>query len=392
MNFQVKWHQPLITKEFSEVTKLASNTSSLLSDAEVLVSSDNDVYRDLSFSASIELDGVILGRLSSDLLAMAKAPFFDKGKLPVIVANSEKNLSAFLDVLSKMGGSEKVSVLDMSLLSLNSQVLNAGLPGKILLVVDDETSAQVKVLNTFFSKSLNAAILFIDQSNSSLRTALTLPVLKDASSVLWNNKSVVFSNPLRATGVTKSMAFIQTTFDSFEDLISLGQNLTLSGSELIANMKKEINRTSFFTPNDTVRTFNLKALAEILNINTAYDLSGGIFGKDSKIAKLIDKDGNLLVNQLKASAAAGVSEASLSTILPAISMRDTILSSINFYGDISKKIKGSIKTTLESIMRNLESSYKSQLKKLDNTLSSNAYNKAMIQRPFAILSPSFPSM
>jgi hypothetical protein len=387
----VNSQSPIVSKEFSSVTLLASNSSMTLNDAEVLVDSENDVYRDLSFSASIELEGVTLGRLSADLVVMAKAPFFDKGKVPVILANSEKNLSAFLDALSTMGGSEKVSVLDLSLATLNAQVLASGLSGKVVIVVDDESASQVKSLNNFFAKSKNTSFLFADESNAGLQAALALPVLRDSSTLFWDTKPIVFSNPLRASGVEKSSSFIQASARSFEGIIPLAQNLTLTASELITNMKKEINRTSYFVASDTIRTFNLKTLAEILNINTAYDLSGGVFGKDGKFVKMLDNDGSLFINQLKIASAVAVNEVSLSSILPALSMRDTILSSINFFSAISTKMKGSIKSALESTLRVMENNFKRNLKSFDLALTNKAYEKAMLHRPFAIKSPSYPS-
>ena len=220
---------------------------------------------------------------------------------------------------------------------------------------------------------------------------MTLPVLKDAASLLWDSDTVVFSNQLRAAGVQKSSAFIQSSQNNFESLLPVAQKLALTGAELIVNMKSVINRNSFFTANDTVKAYNLKALAEVININTAYDLSGGMFGKDSKIAKLIENDGSLLLNQLKAAAAAGVSEANISVILPALSMRDTLLTTINFVWGISNKIKSKVKITLESNQKSLEDSFKKNLKKFDKALANKAYEKAMLHRPFAIQSPSFPS-
>ncbi|MDO9181142.1 MAG: hypothetical protein Q7U04_01975, partial [Bacteriovorax sp.] len=330
----------IVTKEFTKLESIQA--SAQLSDAEVLVTSDADIYRDLSFSATISQNGVTLGVLSTDMMAMAKAQFADKGLAPVIIANSDKNLKQLLDALSLAGGTDKVSVLDLSLASLNAGTLSLGLSGKVLLVVDNESGVNIKSLNSFIGKSKSSAFVFIDETNSGLKNVLTLGSSKDAQKLLWEKRVVMFTNPHRAEGVQKSSAMIQSSLRSFDKDLALASNLTKTATELLATLKSEINRTSFFTPSNAIKMYSLKAMAEVLCINKAYDESGRIFSRDKKWVEMIGNDQTLFINVLKAASSGEVTEAKLSTILPAIALKDTVSNAMSnadgIYRDMMSKI------------------------------------------------------
>ncbi|MBY0415351.1 MAG: hypothetical protein K2Q18_14360, partial [Bdellovibrionales bacterium] len=173
----VNSQNPVITKEFGTISSLQSSAN--LSDAEVLVDSEQDAYRDLSFSATIEQNGVLLGVLPRDFTAMAKAQFADKGaKVPVIVANTSLHLNSFLDILSAAGGSDKVSILDLSLSDLNAQTVANGLSKKVLLIVDDANGSSIKTLNGFIAKSQDSSFVFVDDSLAGAKNVLALASLK----------------------------------------------------------------------------------------------------------------------------------------------------------------------------------------------------------------------
>lgn len=372
----------VLSKEFSSLSSLQAQAT--LSDAEVFVTDEKDIYRDLSFSASISQNGVTLGVLGSDLVTMAKAQYAEKAGAPVIVANSDKNLDALLDALEKLGGTEKASVLDLSLASLNASVLSNGLSQKVLLVADDERGSNLSTLNTFVAKSKSSAFVFIDEANAGLKNAQTLPASKDAQKLLWDKRQVIFTNPHRAEGVLKSSAMIQSSLSSFENDLVLAQDLTLSANDLINRFKSEINRTTFFTPSNAVKMYSLKAMAEILCINKAYDESGGIFSRNKKWAEMISEDSTLFINVLKAASAGDVTEAKLSTVLPAIAMKDVIGNAmVNSYS-ISKLMMPKILNATNKVLENMEDSFKKSLKNFSKDLYNKAYEQASIHRPFYI--------
>lgn len=379
----------VVTKEFSPLTSIQS--SAQLSDAEVLVTDEKDIYRDLSFSASITQNGVTLGVLGADLVTMAKAQYAEKEKAAVIVANSDKHLNQFLDALNSAGGSEKVSVLDLSLTALNAGVLNNGLNQKVLLIVDDETGSSIKTLNTFVSKSKSSSFLFIDENQSGLKNALTLGASKDAQKLLWDKKIVAFTNPHRAEGVLKSSSMIQSSLKSFEKDLSLASDLTLSATEHLAKLKSEITRTTFFTPSQTIKSFSLKALAEILCINKAYDESGGVFSRNKKWAEMIGDDSTLFMNVLKSASSGDVTEAKLGSVLSAIALKDTVSSAMARADGVSRAMMPKILNATNKVLDNMEDSFKKSLKNFNKDLYNKSYEQASIHRPFFIEAPRDPN-
>lgn len=380
----------ILSKEFGILKSLQA--SAQLTDAEVLVTDERDVYRDLSFSASITQNGVTLGVLNSNMNAMAKAQYAEKANASVLVANSDRNLNQLLDALSLAGGIDKVSVLDLSLASLNSAILANGLNQKVILVVDDEAGSNIKSMNAFLSKSKSSTLVFIDESNSGLKNARTLPAAKDAQVLLMDKKSVVFTNQHRAEGVVKSSAMIQSSLRSFDKDLGLARDLTLSATDLIARFKAEINRNTFFTANNAIKTFSLKAMAEVLCINKAYDESGGIFSRNKKWAEMIGDDSTLFINVLKAASSGDVTEAKLSTVLPAIAMKDVLSNAMSNADGISRAMMPKITNATNKVLDNMEDSFKKSLKNFNKDLYNKSYDNASIHRPFYIEPARDPNM
>lgn len=381
ISLNVNSQSGLVTKEFGVLSELQSSTE--LTDAEVLVTEDADIYRELSFSATISQNGVTIGVLPADLLTMAKAQYAEKAA-PVLVANSDKDLKQLLDALSLLGGTEKVSVLDLSLTSLNSVILANGLSQKVLLMIDDQQGANIKSLGTFVSKSKSSSFVFIDEFGSGLKNALGQPFSKDAQKLHWDKKVVMFTNPHRASGVLKSSTMMQSSLQGFDKDLALAFDLTQSATGLLAKFKAEINRNTFFTPSNSIKMFSFKAMAEILCINKAYDESGGVFSRDKKWAKMIGDDATLFINVLKEASSGDVNEAKLSTILPAIALQDTLSNAMSRADGISNIMMPKIQNATDEVLEKMEDSYKKSLKKFNKDLYNNAYEKAVIHRPFYI--------
>jgi hypothetical protein len=377
----------IITKEFSSVKSLA--TSATLTDAEILVESEQDAYRDLSISAQIEQDGVVIGVMPKDFMTMAKAQFADKGKVPVIVANTDTNLNAFLDVLSAAGGSDKVSILDLSLSNLNAGTIAGGLSQKVLLVVDDANAASIKSLNGFIGKSKSSTFVFVDDSATGLKNALTLASLKDAPKLYLNKRQIAFSNPHRAAGVTKSSAFFQSSFKAFFGDLAMAQALTMSAPEMIAEIKLKVSPANIKTASETIKMYSLKALSEILAINVAYDESGGIFSRDKKWAKMIADDSSLFINQMKAASSGDVVVSKLPLIIAAASMKDTISNAMRYNDVIYKAMMSKISGAANDVLSDMEDSYNKNLKKDFKELYNRLHEESTLalHRPFAIEIP-----
>jgi flagellar biosynthesis chaperone FliJ len=375
----------LLTKDFSALSGL--QTTIQASDAQVLVTDEKDVYRNLVFSATITQNGVTLGVIGNGLSTMAKAQYLEKDKAAVLVANSDKNLRALLDALDTLGGTENVSVLDLSLASLNEAVLSNGLNQKVLLIVDDENGSNIKSLNNLVAKSKASAFVFIDENNTGLKNAKNLAAMKDAQQLPMDKKVILFSNPQRADGVVKSSALFQSSLQSFEKDLTLANDLTQSAADLIARFKTEVNRSTFFTPNAAIKMFSLKALSEVLCINKVYDESGHIFTRDKKWVDLIGSDKSLFINVLKAAAAGDVTEAKLSVILPAIAVKDTLSYAMANSDSIYKLMMMKITSATNDVLGKTEDGFKKNLKNFSKDLYNKAYEQAYIHRPFFIEAP-----
>ena len=376
----------IVKKDFSVVSTLATSTT--LNDAEVLVEAEQDAYRDLSFSATVEQNGVLLGVLPSDFVTMAKAQFFDKGKVPVLVANSDTHLRGFLDALSDLGGSENVSILDLSLSGLNAATVANGLSQKVLLIVDDSNGSSIKSLNGFIGKSKSSTFLFIDENNTGLKNAQALGSLKDAVKLTLDKRQLVFSNQHRAAGVVASSTFIQSSLRSFKNDLGLAQNLTLTAPEMLAEIKSKVSPEKYATPNTTLKIYSTKALSEVLAINMAYDESGGIFSRDKKWAKMIEEDKSLFHNQLKAASAGDVVTSKLPVILAAIAMKDTVSQAMKNDNTISRDMKLKISNATNDVLDDMEKSYDKNLKKNFKDLYTKAHAYKQVHRPFAIAEPA----
>lgn len=372
----------IITKEFSNVA--AVQTSVGLTDAEILVTSEEDVYRDLSISATVEQNGVLIGVLPQDFVTMAKAQYVEKAKLPVIVANTDRSLDTFVEALNAAGGTDKVSVLDLSLASLNAATIANGLSQKVVVLVDNSDSSNIKTLNSFLAKSKTSAFLLVDDSNLGLKNVKTMGSLKDAAGLLYGKRRMYFSNQHRAAEVVKSSSFMQSSVNALASDLVLSQKFIMSGAELIADLKVSMTPESFSTPNETMKIFSLRSLSEVANINAAYDESGGIFSRDKKWAKMIEEDGTLFHNQMKAASSGGVVTSKLPMILSAIALKDTVTTAMSASADLSDVMKLKIKNATNEVLENMEDSFKKSLKKDFGALYNKAYDNARVHRPFAI--------
>lgn len=376
----------IIAKDFNDLTELSGSVG--LSDAEVLVTSENDVYRDLAISASIEQNGVKIGELSSDFITMAKAQFLDKGKLPVLVANSDAHLRELLDALSAVGGTEKVAVLDLSLAALNAGTLANGLSGKVLLVVDDVNGSSLRSLNAFIGKSKSSTFIMIDEHAAGLKNAQSLGSLKDAAKLNLDKRLLIFTNQHRAAGVLKSSVFMQSSLRNFTNDLELAQTLTLTAPEMLAELKAKVSPASFSTPNQTIKIYSLKALAEVLNINVAYDESGGIFNRDRKWPDMLEKDGTLFMNQLRAASKGDVVESKLPYVLAALAMKDTISSAMDRGDGIWREMKLKIRNTTNGVLNDMEDDFIKSFRKNFKDLASRANAQLELHRPFYIAPPA----
>jgi hypothetical protein len=212
----------------------------------------------------------------------------------------------------------------------------------------------------------------------------SLSSLSESQKLNLDKNVILFTNPFRAQGVAGVSSIFASNKENLLTNLDILSSLALSSSDLVSKLKTQINRTSFFTPNNTIKVYSLKTLAEILNINIAYDKSGNIFSRDKKWAEMISNDASLFINQLKSAATGTVDESKLGSVLPAIAMKDFVATAISDAFDISRKMMPKILNATNKVLGNSEDGYKKSLKDFNKDLYNKAYEKAAIHRPFFI--------
>jgi hypothetical protein len=317
---------------------------------------------------------------------MAKASFQNKPGTPVIVANSDSNVNVLLDTITDLGGAENVSILDLSLSSLNAATLASGLTQKAVVVLDNSSEANIKSLSNFIAKSNLSSFVLIDDNNQSLNNAVALPSMAFAQSVLLGSRLVYMTNNLLVAGNIGSASLIQSSRDLMLNDLEFAKKLVMSPAEMVAKMKTDVTRDSYQVQNNLIRAYTLKTLGQILNINVAYDRSGGIFSKDKKFIAMIDSDASNYINTLKTASNVPANEQNIGTILSAIAMGD-VLGNVTFYAAAiysprSEKMTSKVKTTVKKIVDNTETQYRNNLKKFDKALYNTAYSNVLVHRPF----------
>ncbi|MBK22801.1 MAG: hypothetical protein CME70_02255 [Halobacteriovorax sp.] len=382
----------VISRGFDPVQKLS--TTAKLNDAEIMVTDERDVYTPVTFTATISKNGVVLGKLNKVFNTIVKAPYSEKrGSIPVVVVDADKNARDLLDVIALLGGVSKVSVLDLSLNSLNASALNNGLKGKTLLLVDDGRGSVARPFEATLKKSTQSVAIFVDHNRESLKIATSTGAFKDAAKfpVQVTDLGVinmVFTNPLRASGVKSNLPALQASMQNFVNYLSFAELLKLEAGAHAEKIKTSFNRSAYFAPTKELaqlaEAFNIKMLGEIVNINIAYDKSGRVFNRDKNIAKRVYKDKTLHNNKLLAATNMSVSEASLGIHLFAVNAVYTLDKAMNSYKPISKDFMGKVEGYVDDVRDDIEDNFKKRLKKKFRSVYDKVYDNEGKFTPFKL--------
>lgn len=361
----------VITRGFDPVSKLSS--SAKLSDAEILVTDERDVYTPVTFTATVSKNGVVLGRINKVFNTMVKAPYLDKrNEVPVVVVDADSNSRDLLDVIALLGGVSKVSVLDISLNSLNANALNNGLKNKTLLLVDNGRGSVVRPFEATLAKTTDSVLVFVDNNQESLRLATQTASFKDSGKFPVDitglgRINMVFTNPLRAKNVKANLPAFQASMQNFVNYLPFAELLKMGATAHVQKIKSSLNGSSYFSPtvaqSQLAETFNTKMMGEILNINIAYDKSGSMFNRDKNIAKRVYKDKTLHNMQLLAAANTSVSNSSLGIHLFAVNAIYTLDKAMNSYAPYKKDFMGKVEGYVDDVRDDIEDTYKKNLKK-----------------------------
>ncbi len=345
----------LIRKGFGKVQSLKGNLK--IDDAQILVAQESDVFTPLAFDAVIKKQGITLGVLKGVYRTMAKAPYAEKAQKPVVVVNSDSSSRELLDLLSDLGGISEASVLDLSLASLNRSVLTQGLKAKTALVLDDGKGSTMSGLQSLLAQSQDLAILFVDNHNQGLALAKQTAALKDKVSFSVKLKALqgkklrlTFTNNLRANLKDMSV-LIQSDRRSFKELLSTAKVMTLTADEMVAQAAQEINKTSYFTSNETLQSIIAKSLGEIMVVSRAYKKEGS----SSQYEDLIYHGKDMIFQKMNDAAKGKSTDKNINHQLAGIGLYYSIEQAMDYvkeiYKPLAKKIESKVQKRLRDVMK-----------------------------------------
>lgn len=383
----------VLTKPFNNINGLKVGTANL-SDAEILVSNEKETYVPLRIQGDLRIRGVKVGEFSAPLEFMARAPYLEKSGKAVLVTNSNVNTRDLLDTLDRFGGIAETSILDLALANLNQAILANGLIDKTLVVIDDGTGTITKQIEPLINNSKNTVFIHADQNQGSLKIARAMGAFKDNQSfpfILSGTKierRMYFTNPHRAASLKGITMHVQTDLENVKNEFDITSGFSLSSSNTVALVKKEINRNTFFTSQKSIQIAAIKSLGEIMNVSVAYDESGGIFRRDKKWITYLENEENLIHNQMKAAANGNISEDSVGLHLASIAFKDIVSNSLSYYRPVSGDMKLKVRSTINDKLNDMEDNFKKKLKSFDRGLYDKAYSKFDQHRPFTIDIPN----
>ncbi len=377
----------VVSKNFSSLKGLQGSLN--ISDAEVFVTEERDTYSKLSIGAELKIKGVKVGELAGSLDFMARAPYVEKANKVVLVTNSNVNSQDLVQALDKFGGIKEVSVLDYALGSLNADAVSKGLQNKVAVIVDDGAGNVTKDINALLASSVNSMFIHADQNQRSVEAAGKLEAFKESQSIPFipaagkEEKRIHFTN-MHRTSIKGMTMHVQSTLEKSSRDVVLFKEFALPNTELIAKVKSDVNRTTFFAPQQIIQTAALKAIGETMVISRAYDKSGNIFTRDKKWVKMISEDQNLVHNQFKAAANGAIDEATVGLHLAHIAFKDIEDNSLQYYSPVSKDMMSKISGAVSDVLNDTEKAYKKNLRNFDSKLSDKAYAQNTQHRPYQI--------
>jgi|GEM_PF-6639669 hypothetical protein len=294
-----------VVKEFSNVQQLKDSVQ--LSDAQVYIDQESDVYTALNFSVEVSKNGVTLGQSTQAFKTMAKIPYSENGS-NLIMANSDISSTQLLDLINDFNGVQNISILDTSLPKQNQRVLSSGLKNKTLLVL--ERGALGQNIDRMLGRSQNISLVMVDDQNQGLKSLKSLTTFKKALNIRLKLSNIgqvdfLFASPLQNKGVKEHYAAIQANLKNYSRLLNAAELLRAGTSEYIKKVKATINAENFFAPTvhqtQLLEVMNIHILKEVGTVTKAYLASGGgLFGggRDKDIAELVKEDDNMFHNQL----------------------------------------------------------------------------------------------
>lgn len=372
----------IITRNFSDLSELSG--SKTIDSAKVLVASERDTFKPLTFTAKIMKQGVTLGTLNGSYTTMAKAPYSEKNGKPVFLADSDKNARDLINALEQVGGLQNASVIDLSLSRMNRDVLSKGVNKKMIVALDDLRGSTQKGVATLLKNSEDTVMLFVDERNAGitlqgnvLRNAAVLPVKLKGNNELFNLR---FTNPF-VDGVKEMTVVAQTTPRGMVDAMATLKGLMKTNNELVGEAGSALNSNNATTTAAPVQNMIAMAMGEILVVNKAYKASN-----NDKYEDIIRDNSRIYTRVLDASGKK-VKRNTLSKNLAAFTMFKVIDHALDKFDPVDDQMEQAIETEIEDRLRDtikgtglfrLGKGLQDNLKKHDKRL----YNK-IDETPFA---------
>lgn len=290
-------YDAVVTNSFEEPSILLASSSKELVNAKVLVKDKRSVLKPISFSANVYKDGVLIGHTSSSYSTMAKMIYQEKLNAPVIAFNSFEDTSKVRALIEKSGGSDKVSLLDFSLVSHNFKAISKGLNSKDVIFFGKYNQTIDQDMKLFINQSQNMTYI-LSHTKDFYRNMKKMKKFNGTKDFKLNLKGLNFPILLVISKNKEASSVIYSNDPDYSDIINLSKYLKLSNKELINSLKGiayqdflNLSKENLFL----VQAVHLRSISELLVINTKYKQSD----EDESILEQIEDNKDLIHNLLR---------------------------------------------------------------------------------------------
>lgn len=317
----------IVTTNFSNVEGV--DNSLVKSRASVTITDVSEIFSDVDFSAVIKQSGVVIGEVKNVARDYVKASYVSVPGAPVILIKSttKNSRQLYKDLIAEIGGTEKVSVLDLAAGDLAQNILENAveMKGKTFIVINDVADSLVSLLDKVFTLK-NVAVVFIKDSSSIgtlTKAQTTLSNLKGATSFPLNIdgtylnivSSSVIANPTLGNQVSALEVGIKE-LNSLEHIIDV---LKFTHEDLLDAIAKSVTPERFFSKDSEVKL--LGKIAIMRNLEEIMGLNDGFVGSDKDDKSFVQRlktDTNLFMNKYKNVIISGTDEARMANALLAL--------------------------------------------------------------------------
>lgn len=351
-------------EELQGVTKLIG--------AIIHVDGEENLFSTVSFKMKVFANNdVLIGENSFTGTQIVRAPYIEKVGAPVIVFNSSINdaRSEFKDLMSNLGGMDKISILDLNGESDNLRTLNNKMEGKSVFVINQGNDLVIEKINGLYSQK-NVAVLFYNKEAPFLASLKArVENLKEATLTnltLDEEKMAILSSAVISKEELKdkvsSIVVNHQNLDKVKILVAI---LKLNDDELVSNIAANFNLEQFLSKEEKqiirAKVLTLRNFEDIKIINGLYKLADNR-SERVQTRNMFKKDSDLIVNKFKKVLEDGESNSKLAASVFAFPLEHSLEQLLDAEED---SLENKIENKAIKAIKNFDKTAKKNLKKIN---------------------------